>query len=70
MLKDKGCDVIKVGNAEGNEYSSTYIYDRKGNGEKAKRIAEILDVNEYKVELDDKTNADVTVILGKDKSNL
>ncbi|MGI6698243.1 MAG: LCP family protein [Clostridia bacterium] len=70
MLKDKGCDVIKVGNAEGTEYSSTYIYDRKGNGEKAKRIAEILDVNEYKVELDDKTNADVTVILGKDKSNL
>jgi len=70
MFKDEGYDVIKVGNADGAEYSNTYVYDRKGNGEKAKKVAEMLDLDEYKVELDDKTNADVTVILGKDRSNL
>ncbi len=71
MLKEKGYDVVRIGNAESSaEYTSTHIYDRKGQGDNAKEIAEILDVEEFKVERDDDAIADVTVILGKDSSNL
>jgi LCP family protein required for cell wall assembly len=70
MLKGEGFDVISVGNADGTEYSNTRVYDRKGQGDNAKKVAEILDVERYQVDVDEEAKADVTVILGKDRSNL
>lgn len=70
ILKDKGFDVIDTGNADSTQYSETIVYDRKGQGDIAIKVAEALDIKGYKVDLDEKAKADVTVILGKDKSNL
>jgi len=70
MLEKKGFDVIEVGNADGMEYSNTHVYDRKGNAEKAQKVVEAIDVNTFKVDINDNNDADVTIILGKDKSNL
>ncbi len=68
-LKEKGYEIVRIGNVDGTEYSNTHVYDRKGNGDNAEKIAGILDVDKYQVDLDDKANADITVILGKDKSD-
>ncbi len=70
ILKEKGYEVVRIGNADDTEYTSTHVYDRTGHGDNAMEIANILDVKEYKVEPDDDAIADVTVILGKDSSNL
>lgn len=70
MLEEREYEVVRVGNADHDEYGKTLIYDRKGRGDYAKEIAEILDVKEYKVERDDDSIADVTIILGEDSSSL
>lgn len=70
MLEKQGFEVIEIGNADGMEYSSTHVYDRKGKGENARKVAKVINVNGYKVDINEKNDADVTVILGKDKSNL
>ncbi len=70
MLEKQGFEVVNIGNADGMEYSSTHVYDRKGRGDKAKKVANALSINTYKVEINEDNDADVTIILGKDKSNL
>ncbi len=70
ILRDKGFDVISVGNAAGGIHDETIVYDRKGENDIALEVAKALDVKGYKVDIDDDTEADITVILGRDKNNL
>lgn len=70
MLESEGFEIVRIGNVDGMEYSSTHVYDRKGKEENAQKVAKVIDIKNYEVDIDDKVNADVTIILGKDKSNL
>lgn len=70
MLEDEGFKVVRIGNVNGIEYNNTRVYDRKGKGDNAQKVARAIDVNMYEVDIDRDAIADVTVILGKDKGNL
>lgn len=70
ILENEGFSVVSIGNADGMNYSTTRVYDRKGKEDNAQRVAKAINISSFEVDLDEKSSADVTIILGKDKSNL
>ena len=75
-LRKEGFDVVKVDNAESNNYRTTKVIDLKSasprTASSAKKVAEKLGVDPDKVltMLDEVSQADVRVILGADHVHL
>lgn len=72
FLRNKGIDVVNIGNYINNDVDETIIIDRRGNKANAYKIAEILGVAKSNViqQLNENYFLDVTVIIGKDYYNL
>lgn len=67
-LRDKGVDVVNIGNYISFELEETLIIDRIGNSANANSIADILGVKERNVfqELNKEYFLDVSIVIGKD----
>lgn len=65
-LKQKGYNIINIGNAKGMKYDQSHIYDRRSNDEETKKISQILDIKKVEKKTSTDTKADITIILGND----
>ncbi|MFQ5601513.1 MAG: LytR C-terminal domain-containing protein [Candidatus Krumholzibacteriia bacterium] len=66
MLRDRGLDVVSVGNADASDYPETLVLLRRGPMPAAQRVAAELGMG-VPLEQRDRTRlVDVTVILGRD----
>ncbi|MEX2177431.1 MAG: LytR C-terminal domain-containing protein [Gemmatimonadaceae bacterium] len=63
-LRDRGFDVLEVGNA-GEQLDSTLVLDRAGNPELARRVADALGGARVESRPDSSRYLDVTVLLGR-----
>lgn len=66
QLKREGYNIVNISNVKGMAYSQTHIYDRKNKLKDAKNIAKILKIKEAEVDIDMKSKADITIIVGSD----
>ena len=64
-LRDRGLDVVYVGNAASFEHGATLVIDRSGCVECADTVARILGYGVVKTEADSLRLVEVTVILGR-----
>lgn len=64
----QGFNVLTFGNADRQDYEHTVVIDRTGVKEKAERAAEIIGCKRIETRIDEvsESNAEVTIILGKD----
>ena len=71
-LRRRGFDVVESGNYSSFDVDSTFIVDRVGNPDAARRVAAALGVSENKIQEDVQSNAylDVSVVVGKDFNTL
>jgi hypothetical protein len=71
-LRDKGYDVVEIGNFESDDQEKTLILDRKGNAGNCMRIAQSLGVSEKNVipQINEKLLLDATIVIGKDYKEL
>ena len=71
-LRDEGFDVMRTDNASRFNYQQTVVIDRSDNPEKARAVAEALNIDtaEIQSEPDPSLHLDVTVILGRDYRQL
>ncbi len=72
LLRFNKIDVIQSGNYFQFNVDNTLIIDRSGNVEKAKKVAQIIGVPEQQIiqQINPSLFLDVTVLTGKDYSNL
>lgn len=72
FLREKGFDIVEMGNALTRDQSQTVVIDRTGNMEAAKRVAEALGVPREQViqKIDLTLYLDVTVLIGRDYESL
>lgn len=66
MLRDRGFDVVYVGNANGFEPDTSLVLDRVGRMEFARSVADELAIPRVFPRPDSNVYVDVTVVLGKD----
>jgi hypothetical protein len=66
MLRDRGFDVVYVGNASGFEPDTSLVLDRVGRMELARSVADELAIPRVYPRPDSNVFVDVTVVLGKD----
>lgn len=66
MLRDRGYDVVYVGNANGFEPDTSLVLDRVGRMELARSVADELAIPRVFPRPDSNVYVDVTVVLGKD----
>jgi hypothetical protein len=66
FLRDRGLDVVYVGNADSFDHERTVVIDRVGRPEQATTVAGILGYGEVQSETDSLRLVEVTVILGAD----
>ena len=71
-LRDKGFDVVEIGNYGTEDQEKTLILDRKGNASNCKRIAQSLGISDKNVipQINEKLLLDATVVIGKDYKEL
>ncbi len=65
-LRDRGLDVVYVGNADSFDYAWTLIVDRVGCQECARTVADALGHGVLRAQTDSLRLVEVTVILGRD----
>ena len=67
-----GLDVIDEGNAESFTYLQSMVIDRRGDLEKARRVAEILGISNCIQQISDEPSqlAEVSIIIGRDYEQL
>lgn len=65
-LRAEGFDVVYFGNAEAFGRDSSEVLDRVGKPAAARRVADALDIERVRTELDSALYLDVTVVLGQD----
>jgi hypothetical protein len=65
-LRDRGFDVVYVGNARGYEPDTSLVLDRVGRMELARSVADELAIPRVYARPDSNVFVDVTVVLGKD----
>ena len=65
-LRDRGLDVVAVGNADASDYPQTLVLLRRGNLEVARMVAQRLGTGVPLLQRDPTLLVDVTVILGRD----
>jgi hypothetical protein len=63
-------DVVEVGNADRYNYETTQVIDRKNNPKSADHVRKLLGTGSIQSDPSDQLLVDVTVIVGKDLSNL
>lgn len=66
MLEKEGYNVINIGNIKGISYGQTHIYDRKNKGDEVKKVAKILEISEVEVDTNMESDADITIVVGRD----
>ena len=66
FLRDRGFDVIIVGNAEDFKFAETMVVDRSGEWTKAREVARALGGIPVVQQISSGTLADATVIVGRD----
>lgn len=66
VLRDRGFDVVFVGNAQGYAPDTSLVLDRVGRMELARSVADELEIPRIYVRPDSNVYVDVTVVLGKD----
>jgi hypothetical protein len=66
VLRDRGYDVVYVGNASGFEPDTSLVLDRVGRMELARSVADELAIPRVYARPDSNVFVDVTVVLGKD----
>ena len=71
-LRDRGFDVVEVGDLEVYDQEYTVVYDRIGNLESAKKLARAIGITEERVVQDIKLDEylDASVVIGKDYATL
>lgn len=71
-MRDRGFDVVGVGNFEVSDVPETYIVDHIGDGVAAGKVAASLGVGADQIRKDEKSAAllDVTVVIGHDYRSL
>ncbi len=67
-LRDAGFDVVEVGNYSRRDVERSFVIDRVGNLEQARRVARSMGIDESQVEQDvrDDLLLDATVVIGAD----
>jgi hypothetical protein len=66
VLRDRGFDVVYVGNAQGYAPDTSLVLDRVGRMELARSVADQLEIPRVYARPDSNVFVDVTVVLGKD----
>jgi hypothetical protein len=66
LLRDRGFDVVQVGNAGGFAPDSSLVLDRVGHMETARAVADEIGIPRVYARPDSNVYVDVTVVLGKD----
>ncbi|HYJ79671.1 MAG TPA: LytR C-terminal domain-containing protein [Longimicrobiaceae bacterium] len=66
VLRDRGFDVVELGNARGFAPDSSLVLDRVGRIELARQVADALGVRRVRTLPDADLYLDVTVVLGRD----
>jgi LytR cell envelope-related transcriptional attenuator len=66
LLRDRGFDVVYVGNAQGYPPDSSLVLDRVGRMELARAVADEIEIPRVVARPDSNVYADVTVVLGRD----
>ncbi len=71
-LRKSGVDVVEIGNYKSSDIERTLVIDRAGDKNKAKKVAMTLGVSEKNIiqQLNNSLYLDVTVVIGKDFSEL
>jgi len=65
-LRDRGLDVVSVGNADSGRYSETLVLLRRGQPQMAAMVSQRLGIGVVLQQLDPTLLVDVTMILGND----
>lgn len=68
VLREKGFDVVAIGNADRSDYEETLVLDRVGESKWALAVAEELGTEPAFRQRNDDLLLDVTVILGRDRA--
>ncbi len=66
LYEDFGFDVRRFGNADSNQIDHTLVIDRRGTGELAERVAQVIEAERVITEVAPDSDVDVTLILGRD----
>jgi hypothetical protein len=66
VLRDRGFDVVEMGNARGFSPDSSVVLDRVGHVEPARQVADALGIRRVESKRDTNLVLDVTVVLGSD----
>lgn len=66
MYEDYGFEVRRFGNAESNQIERTIVIDRRGIGNTAKQVAQVIRAQRIVTEVQPNTDVDVTIVLGRD----
>lgn len=66
LLRDRGFDVVQVGNAPGFGPDTSLVLDRVGRMETARAVADQIGIPRVYARPDSNVYVDVTVVLGKD----
>ena len=66
LLRDSGFDVVYFGNADRFGDDSTVVFDRTGDLEAARAVADVLGARSVRAEPDSNLYLDVTVMLGRE----
>ena len=72
FLRAKGYDVVEMKKNNGDVEERTFLFDRSGNLDAAKKLATVLGVSQDKVfqKIDHTLYLDITVVVGKDYARL
>lgn len=68
VLRDGGLDVVEMGNWEDFQEPVSFVLDRVGDVDGARKVADLLGIREVRSEPGTNLYADVTVVLGQDWS--
>jgi len=72
FLRRRGFDVVEVGNYESSDQDNSFVIDRVGDPEKAKKVALAMGIDEQNVLQEIRLDyyLDATVVIGKDYAEL
>ncbi len=66
LFEDFGFEVVRFGNAESNLVEHTIVIDRRGIGDLAERVAQVIRAERVVTEAQPDSDVDVSIILGSD----
>lgn len=66
LYEDYGFEVQRFGNAESNQIERTLVIDRRGVGDLAEQVAQVIQARRIVTEVQPGADVDVTLVLGRD----